>query len=131
MMFFSEMKYFEKAAKIVILLDPPHRTITMTIHYGVAPTEKMTVLYEMLNQINMYLCTCHYVINPEVRALALLSGFYFEDGGINKSEFQRLFQRMLADSQTYGCLIARQIESDRTPADLFMQFVTENKDRLI
>lgn len=131
MMFFSEMKYFEEPAPIIIIFDPPHNTITMTIHYGVVPLEKMEVLYEMINQINIYLCTCHFILTPQERLIALLSGLLFRDGSFDKSQFQMFFDEMMSEAFNYAPLIGRQLDSERKPAELFLEYLTENKERII
>jgi hypothetical protein len=127
----SEFEFAAYPIKIMILLDPPHDTVTMNIYYGIAPSEKIEILYELIDRINMTLCTSHFAVHPDTGQIALLSGMYFIDDRINKQEFHKILKQLLSDSSNFAPLIGKQIESDEKPAEMFRRFLDENKDRII
>ena len=91
----SEFNYPAYPVKITVLLDAPHDTVTMNLYYGTVPKEKMPVLYELVDRINMVLYSSHFVIHPETGQLALLSAMYFTDDKINKTEFHMILYSFL------------------------------------
>jgi hypothetical protein len=127
----SEFEYNAYPIKILIMLDPPHDTVTMTIHYGMAPSEKIAILYELIDRINMTLCTSHFAVHPDTGQIALLSGMYFADDRINKKEFHMILKQLLSDSYNFAPLIGKQLQSDETPAEMFKKFLEDNKDRIV
>jgi hypothetical protein len=103
----------------------------MTIHYGIAPSEKIAILYELVNRINATLCTSHFAVHPDDGKVALLSGMYFTDDKINKKELHVVFKQLLSDGYNFFPLIGKQIASDESPAALWDQFLKDNKDRIV
>lgn len=127
----SGLDYEAYPINILIFLDPPHDTVTVTIHYGSAPEEKKAVLYELINRVNRNLCISHFAIDTDTGRLALLSGMYFTDDRINKKEFHMILKQVLSDSYNFAPLIGKQIESDEKPETLWNEFLIKNKDRII
>jgi hypothetical protein len=127
----SEFHYPDYPINILIMLDPAEDTVMFGIHYGATLSAIRTVLYELIDRINMYLCTTHFVVHPDTGQLILTSGMFFTDDVINKKEFHLLFKQLLADSYNYFPLIGMQLESDKTPAEMWEQFLIENKDRIV
>lgn len=127
----TEFDYAVYPIKIIILLDSDHDIVTMNISYGIVPSNKIETLYELINRINMTLCTSHFAVHPDTGQLALLSGMYFTDDRINKQEFQIILKQLLSDSYNFAPLIGKQIESDEKPAEMFRKFLEKNKDRIV
>ncbi|MGD0280235.1 MAG: YbjN domain-containing protein [Smithella sp.] len=131
MVFESKFAYESYPIRILILLDAAHDTVTVSIHYGLIPDSKKSVIYELINKVNATLCASHFAVHDDTGQLALLSGMYFVDNFINKKEFQRIVNQLLSDSYNFAPLIGKQIESDETPEVMFKKFLEENKDRIV
>ena len=127
----TEFDYATYPIKIIILLDSDHDTVIVNISYGVVPSNKIETLYDLINRINMTLCTSHFAVHPDTGQLALLSGMYFTEDMINKQEFQIILKQLLSDSYNFAPLIGKQIESDEKPAEMFRKFLEKNKDRIV
>ena len=126
----SEFKYKEHSAGIDILLDPSYKDVIITIDHGIAESEKIAPLYELIDRINMKLVTSHFIVCPDTGHVALLGGMHFTYDRINKKEFLRILRRLICESCIFVPLIVLQVDSDEKPEALWDQFVIKNKDEI-
>jgi hypothetical protein len=126
----SEFEHKEHSARIFILLNPSCKVVTIILDYGIAEGEKITTLYELIDRINMKLCTCHFIVCPDTGHVSLCSGMHLTHDRISKKEFLVILGMLIAESCFFAPLIVQQIESDKKPEVLWNQFLIENKDRI-
>jgi hypothetical protein len=104
--------------------------VTITIDHGIAESEKIAPLYELIDRINMKLFTSHFIVCPDTGSVALLSGMHFTYDRIIKKEFLMILKRLICESCIFAPLIVLQIDSDEKPEALWDQFLIKNKDEI-
>ncbi len=89
--------------------------------------EKMPVLWELFNAINLFQCTSRWVTDPEIMQIVHRTALIIPGDTLDKAQFQMALKRFIILGQKFYPLIKNQLHSYSDPFEVIYKFEEENE----
>lgn len=126
--FGSNIKLNGCSMLIRTIYDPDEKTVILGITFShVVPPEKIGIVCELINHINILLDMNHFAIDFHKGVVAIRNGLFVTDETLNIDQFHMFLKKLVGDARTYFNVIADQVFSDLKPQDLLTKFLKDNQ----
>jgi len=119
-------------AHITASFIPEHDVVELSITNGKCIPEKIwPILWDLFNLINRSQPCDHWIVCPYTGKIIYRSAILMTGDGLNSDQFHMLLERFLRNGSGFYPLIEKQLNSNKRPLALIIEFKENNPDLLM